>query len=83
LIRKYDGIGVNEYIHRCEINREQWQDTSFIRTDVKQEFRERQQFGNRHAIFNTPQDEWGEVHYDEHNALDFSKWNHKSFGKIH
>ena|SRR5438128_11767564 len=57
-------------IHRSEITNEQWANTSYLRGDNKEEFRERKEFGNRHAVFDKGA-LWGEVHYDEHNATDF------------
>lgn len=47
-----------------------WMKTSIIRTDGLEEFREKPEFGNRHVIFELDSD-WGEIHYDEYNALDF------------
>jgi len=61
---------MTEMIHRSEIIPEQWVDTSFARFDGRQEFREKPQYGNRHAIFN-PGSDWGEVEVDEYNAADF------------
>ncbi len=57
-------------IQRSEIVPGRWINTSFARVDGNQEFRERPQYGNRHAIF-SPVAEWGEVEVDEHNAVDF------------
>jgi len=57
-------------IHRSQITNERWIDTSFLRSDVKEEFRERAKFGNRHAIFKKGS-QWGYVHVDKHNATDF------------
>ena len=59
-----------ELIHRTEIIGEQWYDTSIVRTDGREEFREKPGFRDLHAIF-VKGSEWGEVHVDEHNALDF------------
>jgi len=61
---------MREIIHISEINKERWTDTSIVRLDNKLEFREKPQYGNRHAVFNKGS-EWGEVHIDEHNALEF------------
>ena len=49
---------------------ERWTQTSIVRTDGKREFREKPEFGNRHVIFDVGSD-WGQVHVDEYNALDF------------
>ena len=57
-------------IHRSEIDNVHWIETSLVRADGKQEFRERPKYGNKHAVF-YPNSEWGEVHFDQHNALDF------------
>jgi len=59
-----------ELIHRTEVMGDEWYDTSIVRIDGKEEFREKPGYRNRHAIF-TKDSEWGEVHVDEHNALDF------------
>ena len=61
-------------ISRDEVtsNSEQWADTSYLRSDGKEEYRERKQFGNRHAIFE-PNALWGDIHYDQYNATDFPK----------
>jgi len=56
-------------IHRSEITQEHWFHTSYLRGDGKEEFREKVQFGNRHAVF-VRGEELGEVHDDEHNATD-------------
>lgn len=63
---------MTSFIHISEISNERWEDTSFARFDSKLEFREKPKFGNRHAVFNNGS-EWGEVHFDEYNALDFPK----------
>lgn len=57
-------------IHRYEMTSERWINTSYLRSDNKEEFREKKEFGNRHAVFDRGS-EWGEVHHDEHNATDF------------
>lgn len=57
-------------IHRREVMTERWTGTSIIRSDDLEEFREKPEYGNRHAIFE-PGADWGEIHYDEYNALDF------------
>ena len=57
-------------IHRSEVQTSRWMETSIIRTDGLEEFREKPEFGNRHAIFQ-PGSDWGEIHYDKYNALDF------------
>lgn len=57
-------------IHRSEITKEHWIDTSYIRTDGKEEFRERKEYGNRHIIFDE-KSMWGLMHYDKINATDF------------
>ena len=57
-------------ILRRSITTDRWVNTSFLRGDGKEEYRERPQFGNRHAIFEKGA-LIGQVHVDEHNALDF------------
>ena len=57
-------------IHRSEINSSRWVETTILRNDGLEEFREKPQYGNRHAVFEQGSD-WGEIHYDKHNALDF------------
>ena len=50
-------------------NRDRWADTSFARADGKTEYREKVEFGNRHAVFE-PGATIGVVHIDSHNATD-------------
>jgi len=57
-------------IHRSEINSEVWIDTSLFAADGREHFREKKQFGNRHAVFDKGSDR-GTVHYDQYNATDF------------
>ncbi|MFY3741912.1 MAG: hypothetical protein HMLIMOIP_002373 [Candidatus Nitrosomirales archaeon] len=38
--------------------------------DGRDHYRERKEYGNRHAIFERGA-EWGTAHYDEYNAIDF------------
>lgn len=57
-------------IHRSETKSNRWINTTYLRTDGKEEFRERKEFGNRHAVF-MKGSEWGELHHDEYNATDF------------
>ena len=57
-------------IHRSEISNGRWIETSMVRLDGREEFRQRPKYGNLHAIFEIGS-EWGEIHTDEHNALDF------------
>ena len=47
-----------------------WMDTSGVRSDSREEYRERKEFGNRHTIFEKGS-LFGEVHYDKYNATDF------------
>lgn len=68
------------WIHRSEIDLNRWTDTSIFRSDGKEEFRELPQYGNRHVVFPRNQ-EWGEVHYDEHNATDFPAGTLRHLGK--
>lgn len=56
-------------IHRSEITKERWTETSYLRNDDKEEFREKVKYGNRHAVF-VKGALLGEVHYDEYNATD-------------
>ena len=49
---------------------ERWMNTSGVRSDSKEEYRERKEFGNRHAIFEKGS-LFGEVHHDKYNATDF------------
>ena len=49
---------------------ERWMNTSDVRSDSKEEYRERKQFGNRHVIFEKGV-LFGEVHHDKYNATDF------------
>lgn len=50
-------------------NKDRWVDTSFVRTDGKMEYREKTEFGNKHAVFE-PGATVGVVHTDLHNATD-------------
>jgi hypothetical protein len=56
-------------IHRSEITKERWTDTSYLRNDGKEEFREKAKYGNRHAVF-VKGALLGEIHYDKYNATD-------------
>ena len=53
-----------------EVYPERWINTSDVRSDNKEEYRERKEFGNRHVIFEKGS-LFGEVHYDKYNATDF------------
>ena len=57
-------------IRRSEITKNRWIDTSYLRTDDKEEFRERKEFGSRHVVFDK-NSSLGMIHYDEFNATDF------------
>ncbi len=49
---------------------ERWMNTSGVRSDNKEEYRERKEFGNRHVIF----EKWalfGVIHHDKYNATNF------------
>lgn len=48
---------------------EQWVDTSYLRSDGKTEYREKKEYGNRHAVFDIGAF-WGSIHIDQHNATD-------------
>ena len=56
-------------IYRNQIYKERWIDTSYLRIDGKEEFRERAKYGNRHAIFEKGS-QIGYVHIDKFNATD-------------
>jgi hypothetical protein len=74
-------------IIRSQINSKQWVDTSGLALDGKDHFRERKQYGNRHAIFEIGALK-GTVHVDEHNATDvpvgtfnhLAKYTHEKTG---
>lgn len=57
-------------IQRIDVQNARWLNTSVLRSDGREEFRELPRYGNRHAIFEQGLD-IGNVHYDKHNALDF------------
>ena len=57
-------------IRRIDVQNTRWLNTSILRPDGLEEYRERPRYGNRHAIFEQGQD-LGDMHYDKHNALDF------------
>jgi len=48
---------------------EQWVDTSYLCSDDKIEYREKKEFGDRHAVFDNGAS-WGDIHYDKYNATD-------------
>lgn len=50
---------------------DRWENTSNYRLDGKIEYREKKEYGNRHAVFDSIYSEWGEVHIDEFNATNF------------
>ena len=56
-------------IYRNQITKEKWIDTSYLRTDDKEEFRERAKYGNRHAVFEKGS-QVGYAHIDKFNATD-------------
>jgi len=49
---------------------ERWMNTSGIRSDNKEEYRERKEFGNRHVIFENGT-LYGTIHHDKYNATNF------------
>jgi hypothetical protein len=58
-------------MHRLEVtDTRRWINSTGLPPDGRQHFRERAQYGNRHAVFE-PGADWGIVHLDEHNATDF------------
>jgi len=69
-----------EIIFRNDIegHPERWMNTSGVRSDNKEEYRERKEFGNRHVIFENGS-LFGEVHYDKYNATDFPVGTVKHF----
>lgn len=56
-------------IHRSQVNSTQWIDASALAFDGKEHFRERKEYGSRHAIFERGAS-IGTVHIDESNATD-------------
>ncbi len=58
------------FINLSQMDPEEWINTSLARSDGKIEYRQRPKYGNLHALFEK-NSEWGEIHNDEHNALDF------------
>ena len=57
-------------ISRNEINNSRWINTSIIRLDGKEEFRELKEYGDRHAVFDV-NSQIGYVHNDEYNVTNF------------
>lgn len=51
---------------------ERWMDTSYFRSDGKIEYREKKEYGNRHAVFDSNA-LLGSTHIDQYNATDFPK----------
>ena len=74
-------------ITRSEINRHPDRWVRYTNGENKEVFREKKEFGNRHAIFDLSA-ETGIVHVDLYNALDFpigtvnhiAKWTNEKFG---
>ena len=56
-------------IYQIGAERKRWQDTSFARPDGRIEYREKKEFGNRHAVFERGA-YFGTVHHDQFNATD-------------
>ena len=56
-------------IEEVRLHPEQWIDTSYLRSDGRIEYREKKEYGNRHAVFN-PGAFWGSTHIDQYNATD-------------
>lgn len=52
-----------------EASRSRWYDTSILRSDGNVEYREKKEFGNRHAVFEGGS-LVGDVHVDKFNATD-------------
>lgn len=49
--------------------RQRWYDTSFLRADGRVEYREKKEFGSRHAVFDSGSCV-GDMHVDRFNATD-------------
>ena len=60
---------MNTTIADIMAERQRWYDTSFLRTDGKVEYREKAEFGNRHAVFENGS-YVGNMHVDRFNATD-------------
>ena len=60
---------MNTTIADIMAERQQWYNTSFLRTDGKIEYREKAEFGNRHAVFENGS-YVGDMHTDRFNATD-------------
>ena len=61
-----------EIVLRNEVENhpQRWVNTSGVRSDGKEEYREIKEFGNRHAIFENGAS-YGTVHHDKYNATNF------------
>lgn len=58
----------------------QWVNTSYVRSDDKIEYREKKEYGDRHAVFDKGAF-WGNIHYDQDNATDVPVGTVKHFSK--
>lgn len=70
-------ITPNCSMHRNELKESEWVNTSIFRWDGKEDYRQFPEHGNGHVVFE-PSQEWGDLHYDQYNALDFPNvalWN--------
>ncbi len=70
-------ISLNEIL----LHPERWGNTSYLRSDGKIEYRERKEYGNRHAVFNNENSLWGETHIDKFNATNFPVGTIRHAGK--
>jgi len=61
-----------EIVLRTEVENhpQRWVNTSGVRSDGKEEYREIKEYGNRHVIFKNGA-LYGTTHHDKHNATDF------------
>jgi len=69
-------ISLNEVISQPE----RWVDTSYLRQDSKTEYREKKEYGNRHAIFKKAST-IGIIHTDKYNATNFPVETVRHFSK--
>lgn len=63
-------ITPNCSMHRNELKESEWVNTSIFRWDGKEDYRQFPEHGDGHVVFE-PSQEWGDLHYDQYNALDF------------
>lgn len=68
-------------LHDIMADRTRWQNTSMLRHDDKVEYREKKEYGNRHAVFEKGSC-IGDIHVDKFNATDIPVGTIRHIGKF-